>query len=129
MQKALYTVSGKVIQGMQYGQRLGFPTANLDREEYQKNNMHIPFGVYAGIATVSGKEKAYQAGIVIGPADESGLPKIEAHLLDFSADLYGEKLFLSLVCYLRPYSIFKSEDSLKRTIANDLEKVRAAITL
>lgn len=125
----LFTLSGKVVRGVRLGRKLGFPTANLDRREYARKKLRIPFGVYAGTATISGRKKLYRAGIVIGPLDRGGLPKIEAHLLGFSGILYGEKICLSLTRYLRPYKIFKSEDALKEKIASDLKKVRTTVSL
>lgn len=113
------------MPGAGYGRKLGFPTANLDRREYVRKGIRIPFGVYAGTATIAGIRRVYRAGIVIGPMDKKGFPKIEAHLLDFSGALYGERVSLSLIRYLRPYREFKNADLLKRQIAEDLKKVRA----
>lgn len=127
MKHALFTVSGKVTRGARVGRQLGFPTANLDRIEYMKRKLQIPFGVYTGTATILKSKKTYRAGIVIGPRDKRGLPKIEAHLLDFSGILYGKKLRLSITSYLRRYKIFKSEATLKKTITGDLQKVRSRV--
>lgn len=127
MQQVLFALCGKVVRGARVGRRLGFPTANLDRREYMKKKLRIPFGVYAGTATISGGKKVYSAGIVIGPLDKKGLPKIEAHLLDFSGNLYGKKLRLSIACYLRRYKVFKNVATLKRAIAKDIQMVRASV--
>jgi riboflavin kinase/FMN adenylyltransferase len=129
MKKTLFTLRGKVVRGTRIGRKLGFPTANIDRREYVRKKLRIPFGVYAGIAVISGGKKAYPAGIVIGPLDKKGLPKIEAHLLDFSGTLYGKELCLSITRYLRRYKVFKSEASLKKAIAGDLKRVRFSVTL
>lgn len=126
MEKVLFTLCGKVVKGARLGRRLGFPTANLDRREYMKKKLRIPFGVYAGIAITSGNKRVYSAGIVIGPLDKRGLPKIEAHLLDFSGFLYGKELRLCITRYLRRYKVFKSEAALKKAIVGDLKLVRAA---
>lgn len=128
-------IRGKVIKGAGYGKMLGFPTANIDREEYAAREVSIPLGVYAGTATIhaDGADKGltanaasctYKAGIVIGPLDEKRLPKIEAHLLDFSGDLYGKHLTLALVKFLRAFQPFETEDALKNQIALDLSEVR-----
>lgn len=122
-------ISGKVVGGVRVGRKLGFPTANLDRREYKKKKLRIPFGVYAGTATIWGVRKIYRAGIVIGPMDNRGLPKIEAHLLDFSGFLYGKKVQLSLMHYLRAYTFFKSEQKLKKQISSDIKKIRGAVSL
>ena len=127
MRQVLFVLSGTVTRGAGLGRKLGFPTANLDRREYARGKLYITFGVYAGTAAVSDTQKKYRAGIVIGPIDKSGLPKIEAHLLDFSGRLYGKKVSLFLIRYLRPYKTFKTADALKKQIMEDLERVRRRI--
>lgn len=118
-----------VVRGLQYGRALGFPTANLDKAGYRKMSEVIPSGIYAGIAKLTSTGQALKAGIVVGPNEKDGLPKIEAHLLDFSGDLYGQELELSLMEYLRPYHNFKGEDALKEQISTDIEAVRKVVEL
>jgi len=119
--KTLATITGRVVRGMGYGKRLGFPTANLDRREYCRKKLSLRLGVYAGRADV--EEKNYTAGIVIGPVDKTGLPKIEAYLIGYSGSLYGKRISLHLLRYIRPYRIFKNEDELKKQITNDIQKI------
>ena len=76
----LFEVSGAVIQGKKEATALGYPTANIACP----NN--IPSGIYAGNVIWQGK--AYPAALY----KEDGKDMIEAHLLDFSKDLYGETL-------------------------------------
>ena len=117
------TISGRIIQGDNYGKRLGFPTANLDRRQYQRDKLKIRFGVYAGLAVVpSGKQ--YRAGIVIGPLDKEGLPKLEAHLIGYKGDLYGRKITLQLTKFLRPFRKYASEAALKQQISKDLQIIK-----
>ena len=115
-------ISGRIIRGEDYGKRLGFPTANLDRRQYRRERLNIRFGVYAGLATLP-NGKQYRAGIVVGPRDASGLPKLEAHLIGFQGNLYGQKLELRLAKFLGPYKIFTSEKELKRQIAQDIKQI------
>ncbi len=129
MKEPLFTLRGKVVRGTQFGRILGFPTANIDKAEYKELGFLIPPGVYAGTVSVLPEETSYRAGIVVGPKEADGLPKIEAHLLDFSGDLYGKVLELLLAVYLRPYRNFKGEDALKEQIGADIEKVRTMISL
>lgn len=118
-------ITGKVIHGDSYGRVLGFPTANLDRRQYLKRNMKVKFGVWAGWALIpSGR---YKAGITIGPLDKRGLPKLEAHLIGFSGNLYGKLITIVLTKYLRPWKNFKSEQSLKQQLARDIEKINKII--
>lgn len=136
------TVGGVVIRGKQYGRTLGFPTANLDRREYSRRKMKIKFGVYAGTAWVNWVDdrhpgfplmtvikggKVFAAGVVVGPLDKKGLPKIEAHLIGFKENLYGKKIVCKLVKYIRPYKTFASEDSLKKQIYKDLKVIKKIV--
>jgi len=118
----MLSISGKVILGQKYGRVLGFPTANLDRREYLRKKLNIRFGVWAGKAIIG--DKKYKAAIVIGPLDKSGLPKLEAHLLNFKGNLYGKKITISLHKYLRPFKKFKNINQLKKQIGLDVKKVK-----
>ncbi len=115
-------ISGRIIRGDDYGKKLGFPTANLDRRQYSRDRAKIRLGVYAGLAALP-NGKQYRAGIVVGPLDKSGLPKLEAHLIGFRGNLYGQKLELYLVKFLRPYKKFVDENELKRQIAQDIKSI------
>lgn len=119
-------VSGKVIHGEHLGVKLGFPTANLDRREYSRRKLKIRLGVYAGFAIFKLKAKSHKlkAGIVIGPIDSSGLPKIEAHLIGFKGNLYDRKLTLFLLKYLRPFRKFDNLRQLKATITKDIHTIK-----
>jgi len=120
-------ISGKVISGDRYGRILGFPTANLDRRQYARRKMKIRLGVWAGTARIlNSKFKIlnYPAGIVIGPIDSKGLPKIEAHLIGFKGNLYGKKVTIILQKYIRPFKKFKNMEALKQQIAKDIRAVK-----
>ncbi len=127
-------IFGKVIKGEGYGRVLGFPTANLDRRSYSRRRLEIRLGVYAGWALIDGHllglpqkvtiRGKRAAGIIIGPLDKTGLPKIEAHLINFKGNLYGKKIILELRKYLRPFKKFKTEEALKKQIKKDLLRIR-----
>lgn len=122
----MQTVNGRVIRGSGYGRRLGFPTANLDRREYRRQNYRFREGVYAGEVLIQPSKKSYKAGIVIGPKDRKGLPRLEAHLLSFRGNLYGKKLTFKLCRYLRPFKKYRTEAALQRQISRDLKKIGSA---
>jgi riboflavin kinase/FMN adenylyltransferase len=131
-------ITGIVVRGAGYGQKLGFPTANLDRRSFGHLKRKPKLGIYAGLArilpqTVSLLPRGcpprrtgvvHPAAIVIGPKDDKGHPKIEAHLIGFRGVLYGRRLRLSFIKYLRPFRVFKSEKALKKQVKKDLCAVR-----
>jgi len=120
-----YAISGQVIKGEQLGQQLGFPTANLDTTGLTLP----PNGVYAGLANAKGK--AYRAALNIGfrPTVASGVQHahIEAHLLNFTGELYGEELELEIGEKLREEKKFESLTELKEQITRDIIAVNARL--
>ncbi len=122
------TISGKVIHGEKYGRKIGFPTANLDRRSYSRRKQNIKFGIYAGHVELKDLKikrlKDYPAGVIVGPLDKSGLPKLEAHLIGFKGNLYGKKITVTLQKYLRPFKKFKTEAELKMQIKKDIQRIR-----
>lgn len=120
-------ISGKVISGDKFGRTLGFPTVNLDRRQYVRQKMKIKLGVWAGTARIlNSKLKVlnYPAGIVIGPIDNKGLPKIEAHLIGFKGNIYGKKVTITLKKFIRTFRKFNSVKALKQQIAKDIAVVK-----
>ena len=119
-----YAICGRVVQGDRLGRELGFPTANLDA-----TNLALPpNGVYA--ASAKFKEQFYRVALNIGtrPTVASAQPqlRVEAHLLDFSGDLYGAELELELGAKLRDERKFSSPAELREQIQRDVAAVRAA---
>jgi riboflavin kinase / FMN adenylyltransferase len=116
-----YAISSRVIRGEQLGRQLGFPTANLDPAGLAVP----PNGVYAALAFVKGN--AYRAALNIGfrPTIASKLQAvhIEAHLLDFSDNLYDEELEVQIVEKLRDERKFSSRIELQEQISHDISAV------
>lgn len=121
-------ISGKVIHGDHYGRVLGFPTANLDRRDYAHRRLKIKLGVWAGGVRIKDLrfkiQQEHKAAIVIGPIDKKGLPKIEAHLLGFKGNLYGKKLTIDLVKFIRPFKKYKNVEKLKEQIREDIQSIK-----
>jgi riboflavin kinase/FMN adenylyltransferase len=112
-------LDGIVVVGDERGGTLGFPTANLAVDP----PLLVPaFGIYAGAA------RGGSAAISIGTNPHYGglERRIEAHLLDFSGDLYGQRLVVELWQRLRDERAFESEADLVAQIALDVEQARAA---
>ncbi len=124
LRKTLAIFSGTVERGDGYGRTIGFPTANISRTDYTARKLNLPHGVYAGVVQILDTEKQYPAGIVVGPLDATNQPKLEAHLLDFDGDLYGQKVEFIIQTHLRPFVEYDSETKLKAAIAADISKIR-----
>ena len=125
----MLTVSGKVIKGLGYGRKIGFPTINLDRREYKRLNLWLREGIYAGTAHIQKTGRRFKAAIIVAQRDRRGLPKIEAYLLGFTGVLYGKKVELSFIKYLRHFMSFTNEDVLKAQIIKDIARVDKIIHL
>ena len=113
-----HELEGTVVSGDQRGGTLGFPTANLAVEPRLLVPVH---GIYAGAA------RSGRAAISIGvnPHYGGSERRIEAFLLDFEGDLYGQELRVELWERLRDERAFESEEDLVRQIALDVEATRA----
>jgi len=118
-----YVFSAEVARGDQRGRELGYPTANLVPTAGYCTPGH---GVYAGRAELAGGETK-PAAINVGtrPMFESVLGElIEAYLLDFDGDLYGQQLRVEFLERLRGEAVFESVDDLKQQMAADVEASR-----
>ena len=117
-----YAIAGRVVEGDKLGRQLGFPTANLDATGL----VLPPNGVYAGLTTV--KQKSHRVALNIGfrPTMISAKPelRVEAHLLDFSGELYGADLEIEISEKLREERRFASPAELREQIARDVAAVR-----
>ena len=115
-----FEVEGVVVEGDRRGKLLGFPTANLDLPPDQ---LLPPKGIYAGAA------RGQRAAISIGVNPHYGgtVLRVEAHLLDFDGDLYGQSLKVELWERLRDERAFASEAELVGAIAADVEAARRAV--
>lgn len=118
-----YSVTGQVIQGDRRGARIGFPTANL---------ADIPTlipgsGVYAAFAKIGDSEHA--AAVNIGPNPTFGVErfKVEAHLLDFQGDLYGQTISLEFIARMRSTQPFDSLQALQRQLAVDIAQTKEIV--
>ena len=112
-------VEGIVVRGDGRGRELGFPTANLDVPE---GLLVPPDGVYAGWAC----ERRAAVSIGTNPHFHGVERRVEAHLLDFDGDLYGDRLVVEIWAPLREQRRFDSVDELVAAIGDDVERTRAA---
>ncbi len=120
-----FTIEGTVVQGDAKGREIGFPTANIDT-----NGLVLPpNGVYAVHAQLG--LKTYRAVLNIGVRPTLAQPeptlRVEAHLLEFEGDLYGERLGIEFVGRLRDEMTFGSVDELTAQISRDIEHAQSLI--
>lgn len=106
------TYSGIVQKGKQEGEGLGFRTVNIQLDDAE------PSGVFA--AKVKVGEEEYEA---VAFADQVR-HLLEAHLIDFTADLYGWNVKIELLKKIRDRKKFKDDTALKEAIAKDIKDVR-----
>lgn len=118
-----YRIRGLVRHGAARGGKLGFPTANVDGVD----TLLPGPGVYAGRAWVKGTP--WPAAVNVGPNPTFGEQalKIEAHLIDFHGNLYGELLELDFAAQLRPVKKFAGLEELKTQLAADVAQARSII--
>jgi riboflavin kinase/FMN adenylyltransferase len=119
-----YAICGRIVEGDRLGRQLGFPTANLDTT----NLVLPPHGVYAASTMVNGQ--FYRVALNIGtrPTVAAGPQlRVEAHLLDFSGELYGTELEVEIGAKLRDERRFQSPAELREQIGRDVAAVRAAV--
>lgn len=116
-----YRMSGPVIDGDKRGRDIGYPTANLRPVERKV----IPGnGVYATVTRVNGIEHMSATNVGTRPTFGGGERLIEAHILDFDGDLYGEEITVEFVERLRPELEFKSVAELLEHMEEDVERSR-----
>jgi riboflavin kinase/FMN adenylyltransferase len=112
-----YDLQGAVVQGARRGRELGVPTANLDCV-----GQLIPAdGIYAARVTADGRCWPVALSIGTNPTFGQNPRTVEAHLIGFIGDLYGQTLRLELLDWLRDQQTFSGVEPLKQRIARDIE--------
>lgn len=111
----------EVIGGKQLGRTLGTPTIN---QAFPEGFICPKFGVYASSAEVDGKEYCAVTNIGVKPTVGSDMPLSETWICDYSGDLYGQHIKVSLVKYLRPEQKFPSVEALRGAILANGEESR-----
>jgi riboflavin kinase / FMN adenylyltransferase len=115
-----YTLRGKVIHGDKRGRTIGFPTANLQIEDYTLPEV----GVYAVKVQVGNKEYAGMANVGFKPTfkDDQKKPSLEVHLFDFHSDIYGETIGVTWIDRIRDEKKFNSIQELIEQLNDDKQQ-------
>ena len=116
-----YTISGIIVHGNALGRKIGYPTANLEIP----NNIFIPkMGVYSSLVKIGNGDKLYKALTFIGISNINKELRVESHILDFSKMIYGKKLTVILLKYVRDNIKVNSIEEVKLLLKKDECKVR-----
>ncbi len=119
-----YSVRGRVVKGFQRGRTIGFPTANLR----PRADLLLPNGVYAVMVEVGGQMIPGVANIGINPTFGLDRKTLEAHLFDFSTDLYGQSISVGFVERLRGERKFPSVEELVKQIREDATQAKTLLS-
>ena len=119
-----YTLSDRVAHGKKLGTTLGFPTVNLRLKEHV---LPPAKGVYATkVILENGDTHMAVTNVGTRPTvDDGDQLTIEGFILDFSGDLYGQKIQMEFYQYLREEKKFPSFQALQEEIARNVEQTRA----
>lgn len=120
-----WRVSGVVLDGQKLGRQIGFATANMRLGEIIEPRR----GVYAVRVDFDGARYNGVANFGRRPTVGETAPLLETHLFDFDGDLYGRRLQVEFVDFLRDERKFDGLDALKAQIAKDCEAARARLNL
>ena len=111
----------EVVRGDGIGRTIGFPTIN----QFFPEDFVVPkYGVYASMAKIDGKTYPAVTNVGIRPTVAQDGMRSETCILDFSGDLYGKKVQVKLIKYLRDETKFPDIEALKRAIGKDIENAR-----
>lgn len=116
-----YRIYGQVVHGNHLGRTLGYPTANIEYNDY-----HIPkLGVYA--VGILFQQKWYYGMANIGhnpTINYQEKPRLEIYIFDFSQDLYGKHVAVEFYDYIRSEKKFSSKDDLINQLNDDERNIR-----
>jgi riboflavin kinase / FMN adenylyltransferase len=118
-----FSVTGSVIHGDGRGHTINIPTANI---QIPADKIMPAFGIYACRAWVNGQSHLAATSLGVRPTfyGNSPSPTIEAHLLDFNQNLYGQTVKLEFIEYLRPEEKYASVEALLEQIQKDIVQTR-----
>lgn len=121
-----YDLHGPVVHGDSRGRDLGFPTANI---QYAEQKILPANGVYACRVWVNGTAYAGAINVGVRPQfhEKAERPLVEAYILDFSGDLYGQDLRVEFIERLRDERRFSSVQALVDQMHQDVEKARQVV--
>ena len=121
---APWFASGEVIHGDKRGRELGFPTANLRLDP----SCGLKHGIYAVRVAFGGKRHDGVASFGRRPMFDDGAPLLEVYLFDFAGDLYGQRIDVAFIGWLRHEQKFETIEQLKGAMLVDAAQARDALS-
>ncbi len=117
-----YSVTGIVQEGRKVGSSMGFPTANLEIED--KNKLLPLRGVYAGYTEIGGEKYPCMINIGDNPTLKRKKFLVEAHVIDFTGNLYGSRISIDFYHRIRDELRFPNKEKLEEQLHKDKETVK-----
>lgn len=116
-----YFIIGEVLHGKALGRTVGMPTANLS---IPKEKIEPKHGVYATLTKIDNKTYKGLTNIGLRPSvDNYNYTTVETFLLDFSKDIYGEKIKIEIHDYIRGVVKFNNLSEVKAQVEKDIERI------
>lgn len=120
-----FALTNTVVDGDKRGRLIGYPTANIRPPDRKV----VPgAGIYATFVTVAETRLDAAVNVGVRPTFGGGELLVEAHILDFDADIYGREMTVEFVEYLRPELEFDEVDDLISQMGDDVGRTRAILT-
>ena len=118
-----HLLTDTVRTGFRIGRTMDYPTVNM---RFEEGVLVPPHGVYVSrVRLPDGAERGAVTNIGVRPTFDGERVTVETHILDYSADLYGERLCVELLRFQRPERRFESPDALRAQISEDVAAARA----
>jgi riboflavin kinase/FMN adenylyltransferase len=124
MVQPLAVIEGTVVHGKHLGSAMGIPTANIP---YPKGTVVAPDGVYVADAVLMDQGGRVVQGVLnqgYHPTVPDGDPAVEMHLFDFDENLYGQRVRIRYLHFLRPEETFDSKEEMRLVMMDDLKRAR-----
>lgn len=121
-----YYLSGKVVEGNNRGNKLGFPTANISVEKPYKL---IPSnGVYAVSVTLGEEKYGGMLNIGYNPTFINKKHSIEVHIFEFEKQIYGDFISVEFITKIRDEKKFNHQDQLKQQLEKDEKQIKEILS-
>lgn len=122
--KYLLEHEGVVVRGKRVGRTLGVPTVNIP---YQPRDVWTQNGVYVADLVLLDQGGRVVNGVLNQgnhPTVPGGIPAIEIHLFDFDEELYGQRVRVRYLAFIRSEAVFESKEEMRLEMMEDIRKAR-----